>query len=131
MTFYNHIVYLSKDLYIFSLSMMNCAIPLSSSGFSSEAKLELDYQGYERIATAAVISLVLLCPLETIVLKAEVYDFVKHRPKSKISVLSMDIHYSGRGFRDQDSIFLPCNTSLCGRMSYIKERLSMAPSDVH
>lgn len=91
MTFYNHIVYLSKDLYIFSLSMMNCAIPLSSSGISSEAKLELDYQGYERIATAAVISLVLLCPLETIVLKAEVYVFVKHLPKSKISVLSMDI----------------------------------------
>lgn len=55
--------------------MMTPATPLSSSGISSEAKLELDYQKSERIATAAEISLVLLCPSETIVLKAEVYDF--------------------------------------------------------
>lgn len=88
MTFYNHIAYLSKDLYIFSLSMMNCATPLSSSGINSEAKLELDYHGSERIATAAVISLVLLCPSETIALKANIYDFVKLSLKAGFQFLT-------------------------------------------
>lgn len=85
MTFYNRSAYLSKDLYIFSLNMMSCATPLSSSEISSEAKSELDYQESERIATAAVISLVLHCISGTVVLKAKEYDFVKHLPKSKIS----------------------------------------------
>lgn len=92
--FHNHTVYLSKDQCILRLSEYNeLCHPLISlrnklrGNRAANVVPEVEYQGSEKAATAADISLLLSCPSETTALKPGVSDFlVKQLPKCQIPV---------------------------------------------
>lgn len=128
--------YLSKDQYIFETEYNNLCHPLISlrnklrGNRAANVVLKLQDQGSERVAAVAEISLVLPCPSETIALKPGMSDFlVKQLPKCQIPVSYLYIRIKswvylitaewvwGTRTANADHIFLPHNTSLCGRKS--------------